>query len=196
MELLYSQPAISFTNATTTITCINTASTFAPYQMPALQNIWSAGQLPNKGLMIIAAGGYNDTAGAASNALKLQFDVASGTSAATSAVICATGLCTVPTSSVGQWQAQVWLNCVSSANTVSTWYSNGEITYGIGNTEAANAPGTAVTFTYMWCGTAITTGVPAAVTIPTNQAFFPSLYSTWSAASTMCTTQLMIFGLN
>lgn len=196
MELLYSQPAISFTNATTTITCINTAATFAPYQLPALQNIWSASSLVGKGFMIIASGGYNDTAGASSNALKLQFDVAVGTSAATSAVIAATGLSTVPTTSVGQWQAQVWLNCVSTSGTVSTWYTNGNIEYGQGNTEGGLAPTTVATFQYMWCGTAITTGVPAAITIPTNVAFFPSLYSTWASASTMCTTQLMIFGLN
>lgn len=196
MELLYSQPAISFTNATTTITCINTAATFVAYQLPPLQNIWTPSQMVGKGLMIMFGGGYNDVAGAASNALKLQFDVTVGSSLATSTVLAATGLCTVPTTNLGQWNAQIWLNCVSASGTVSTWYSNGEITYGIGNTESGNQPGTAVTFNYMWCGTAITTGVPAAITIPTNVAFSPSLYSTWSAASTMCTTQMMVFGLN
>jgi hypothetical protein len=198
MELLYNQAAIAATISTTTPTCINTAATILPYQLPAFQNIWSPSSMVGKGFMIIASGGYNDTAAAESLRLQLNFDAAAATSAATSVVVAAHGLSTVPTTNVGQWQAQCWMNCVSASGTSSTWYVNGEATYGVGNTEAGQVPGSAVTTALMWSGPSNTTGVPAVVTLSSISAYYPDLWSTWLGAGgcTIVTTQLMIFGLN
>ena len=194
MELLYSAPAIAFTNSTTTITCISTAASLLPYQLPSLQNIWSASQMPGKAFMFLYSGGY-DVAAANAMALQLQFDVAVATSAATSSVIAICGLCTVPTTTAGQWQAQAWATCVGASGTTSTWYVTGDVIMGVGNNESGVAS-TVNTATFMWSGPAVTTGVPATISIPTNQAFFPSLYSKFVGAATVTTTQQLIFGLD
>jgi hypothetical protein len=195
MELLYSLPAIGFTNATTTITCINTAATIAPYQMPALGNIWTPSSLVGKGLMFVFSGGYNTTAGA--NAMSLQFDLdlALATTAASSATMATCGLCTVPTSSAGVWQAQAWATCVGASGTLSTWYVMGDVFMGVGNNETG-AASTVNTSTFMWSGPAVALGVPSAVTIPTNVGLFPGLYSKFASAATVTTTQELIFGIN
>jgi|ERR1700722_1917276 len=194
MELLYSQPAIAATIATTTSTCINTAATINPYQLPALQNIWSPGSMVGKGLMFLFAGGYNDTAAVESLSLTLALDSVIATPAASSVTVTTMGLCTVPTSATGLWEAQCWLSCVSVSNTASTWYMNGQVTVGPGNAEAALS----TAFTYMWGGPTVTLGVPSPVTIATTIGYFPDLYSKWlgNGGCTIATTQMLVFGLN
>lgn len=198
MELLYNQAAISATFSTTVLTCINTAATILPYQLPALQNIWSSSNMVGKGLMFIAGGGYDCTAAAESLSIQLAFDSAVATPAASSVTVASIGLCTVPTTNVGQWQAQVWLNCVSASGTASTWYSNGDIVMGVGNNESGLVPTSIATTAYMWSGLANTTGVPGAVTLSAVTSYFPDLYSKWLGAGgcTITTTQFMCFGLN
>lgn len=196
MELLYSLPAIAATISTTVFTCINTAATINPYQMPSLQNIWTPSQMVGKSFMFCFAGGYNDTAAGETLALQFDLDIALATTAASSATVASTGLCTVPTSATGLWEAQVWMSCVSCTGTISTWYSNGQLTVGPGNTESGAATATATT--YMWGCPSVALGVPTAVTVPTNSPLFPGLYSKWlgNGGCTIVTTQQLVFGLN
>ena len=197
MELLYSQQAIAATISTTVPTCINTAATILPFQLPAFQNIWSPSSMVGKGFMFLFGGGYNDLAALETVKLQMLFDVASGASAATSVVVAAHGLSDVPTTNVGLWQAQCWMTCVSASGTASTWYVNGNAVWGVGNTEAVLA-GTAASSSLMWGGPSVTTGVPAVVTLSSVTPYYPDLWSTWlgTGASTICTTTMMVFGLN
>lgn len=198
MEMLYSLPAISSTTSTTAATIINTAATVVPYQLPAFQNIWSPSNMVGKALMFCFAGGYNVNATAESVKLQLLFDVTFPTSAASSIVIAAHGLSTVPTTPAGQWQAQCWMSCVSASGTSATWYVNGEAMWGVGNTEAGQTPGSAATTNLMWSGPAVTTGVPAVVTTSVVTPYSPDLWANCLGTSgyTITTTQMMVFGLN
>lgn len=193
MELLYSMPVVGATQSASARTLISgNSSTNPPFQLPALTNIWSPGSLQGKGLMVVASGGYD--VGGNSVSTTLAFDVAAGTGAATSVTPATMGLCTLPTSTSGAWEAQVWLNCVGTG-TVSTWYANGTFTVGPGSAETGSAAATALTF--MWGQPAIVAGVPTGISIPVAQAYYVDLYSSFTANPTaMVCTQFMVFGLN
>jgi hypothetical protein len=186
MELLYSMPAIGATLASTAATCISgTSATNGPFQLPALQNIWSPGNMVGKGLMLVAAGGY-DTGSAIANTMKFTFDTAINAFAGT---IATTGAATWPTSTTGMWEAQVWMACVGSG-TASTWYSSGQLTVGPGSAETGSAA------TYMF-GNNIAAGIPQPLTIPTTTSYLLDIYSTWASAPTaMACSQFFVFGLN
>jgi hypothetical protein len=189
MELLYSMPAIGPTITTTTAHTMMTgnSATNPPFLLPALSSIWSPSSLVGKGLMILASGGY-DIASSTPTTMLLSMDTTSTTPGVT---VGATGSAAWAASTTGAWEIQVWLTCVSTG-TVSTWYSGGQLTCGPGNAETAAA----TALTYMFSN-AITAGIPQPVTLTTNQAYFPEIYTTWATAPTaqVC-SQFMIFGLD
>src|SRR5215472_17215840 len=128
MEMLYSLPAIGVTQTSSVATILNSAATSSVLQLPALQNIWSPSQIAGKGLMIIAAGGYDIGANTLTT-LRLSFDSAEGTTATNT--IASTGAFVMTSQVVGSWEAQVWMNCVGVvSNTASSWYANGSLTLG------------------------------------------------------------------
>lgn len=187
LECLFSLPAIGATLAATANTCVS--GTAPVFQLPALGNIWTPSQLQGKGLMILAAGGYDLSTGAGTqNTMRLTFDVAAATTAATSVTVATTGAATWPNGTTGIWEAQIWMNCVSTG-TVSTWYANGQLT-------AAGTQATAPCTTFLW-GNSIAAGIPTAVTIPTTQPYYVDLYAQWASAPTaFVVSQYMIFGIN
>lgn len=187
LELLYAMPAVGATLAATTKTCITgTAATNGPFQLPALQNIWSPGNMVGRGLMIVAAGGY-DISSSTPTTLQFSFDTAVGTQAVT---IATTGSAPWASSAVGLWEAQVWMTCVATG-TASTWYSNGTLTCGPGSANTSTA------LTYMFGGPAVAAGIPTAITVPTTASYMLNAYAQWATAPTaMVCTQFLCFGLN
>jgi hypothetical protein len=184
MELLYSMPAVGATQSGSAITLLNTAATCPPFQLPALQNIWSLSGMTGKGLMIVAAGGYDIAAANTLTTLKLSFDTVITTSLntmASSAAIVPPG-----TTTTGAWQAQVWITCTGIASeTASTWESIGDGIIG---------PSTGAAF--MW-NSAVVAGIPTPVTLATQTPFYTDLYAQWQVNPTaMVCTQFMVFGLN
>jgi hypothetical protein len=190
MELLYSLPAIGVTQSSSVATVLNTAATSPPFQLPALQNIWSLSALAGKGLMIVAAGGYDDASANTLTTLRLSLDSAAGTTATN--IVAEAGFSNFTGAATWAWETQTWLTCTGAiASTASTWYSNGTFTIGPGN----NPTGTAQTI--MWGQPAIAAGIPTAMTIPTQTAFFVDLVGQWQVSPTaMVCTQFLVFGLN
>jgi hypothetical protein len=190
MELLYSLPAVGPTQTSSVATCLNTAASAAPFQLPALQNIWSLSQIAGKGLMVVAAGGYDDASANTLTTLRLSLDTASGTTSTN--IMAEAGFSNFTGAATWAWEAQVWLTCTGAiAGTASTWYANGQLTIGPGN----NPTGTALTL--MWGQPAIAAGIPTAVTLPTQVAYFTNIVSQFQASPTaMVCTQFMVFGLN
>jgi hypothetical protein len=182
MELLYSMPAVGATQTGSAATVINTAATCPPFQLPALQNIWSLGGMSGKGLMIVAAGGY-DVGANTLTTLKLSFDTVVSTSLNTMGTSGAVALASTTT---GAWQAQIWMTCTGIASeTASTWES-------IGDGIIGPSTGTA----FMW-NSAVVAGVPTPVTLPTQTAFYTDLYTQWQVNPTaVVCSQFMVFGLN
>lgn len=193
MELLYSMPVIGASvGAASAKTLVSgNSATNPPFQLPALQNIWSPAQLQGRGLMVVASGGYD--IGAANNLeMILALDITAATGAASSVTLATMGLCTVPTTPVGLWEAQCWVSFVSTG-TQATGYANGTFTCGVGNTES----GVSTALTYMWGQPTVAAGIPTAITVPTAQPFYVDLYSQFTANPTqMVCTQFMVFGLN
>jgi hypothetical protein len=187
-ELLYSMPVIGTSITSTSTVVCNTAATMGPFQLPALGNIWSIGNMVGKGLMIVASGGY-DCAALNSNTFRLQTDTAIATSAATSGLLCVTGAATAPLSTTGAWDLQVWMSCVSVVANTATFYVSGDLTYGAGNSNSATL--------YYNVGNSVTAGVPTATSLATNAAQYVDLWTTWATAPTafVC-SQFMVFGLN
>jgi hypothetical protein len=187
-ELLYSMPVIgsSITSVSTVVT--NTAATTGPFQMPALGNIWSIGNMVGKGLMILAGGGY-DCAALNSNTFRLQTDTAIASSQATSGLICVTGAATAPLSTTGAWDLQVWMSCIATNTTTATFYVSGDLTYGPSNSNSASI--------YYNIGNPVTAGIPTGATLATNAAQYVELWTAWATAPTafVC-SQFMVFGLN
>lgn len=189
-ECVYSMPAIGATLAATALTCVSgTSSSNPPFTLPPLSTVWPVNSLAGRGLMIVAAGGYDLATGTGTqNTFRLAFDTSVATPAASSVTVATTGAATWPNGTTGIWEAQLWLNCVSTG-TVSTWYTNGQLT--VSGTQA-----TGVCTTFLW-GNTLSAGIPAAVTIPTNQSYYMDLYAQWASAPTafVC-SQYIIFGLD
>jgi hypothetical protein len=182
MELLYSMPATGVTQAVSASTCLNTGATSPPFQLPALQNIWSLSGITGKGLMIVAAGGHSTGANTITT-LKLSFDGTAGTSGA---LTVGTGAIPVVSTTTGAWQAQLWLSCTGViSETSSTWQ-------GIGDGIVGPSTGQA----FMW-NSAVTAGIPVSLTLPTQTPYYMGLYTQWQVNPTvMLCTQFMVFGLN
>jgi hypothetical protein len=186
-ELLYSMPAIGGTLATNASKQIVSATTATnpPFFLPPLYNIWSPSQMPGKALHFEAAGGYDFTA--ANVTMQLYFDTAF--SSATT-VIAQTGAAAWAASTVGMWSLDCDLTCVSSGQSVSTWYVSGAIV--VGPSNSPTAIGSAFTF-----GNAVTAGIPQAVTLIPGTSYCPEIYVTVSAGITafVC-TQFQVWALN
>lgn len=189
MELLYSLPAIGATQTSSVATCLNTAATAPPFQLPALQNIWSPSQITGKGIMIIAAGGYDIPANTLST-FRLSLDTSSGVTAVNT--VATLGAYSIATQTVGAWQAELFMTCTGvTSETASTWYSMGQLTIGPGSSPTGTAS------TLLWGQPSIAAGVPTAVTIPTNAAYYVNLVSQWQTTPTaMVCSQFLVFGLN
>jgi hypothetical protein len=189
LELLYSLPAIGATQSASAATILNTAATAPPFQLPALQNIWSPSSMAGKGLMIMAAGGFDIGANTLTT-LKLSLDPTVTTTSVN--IVAEAGALAMGALTTWAWEAQVWLSCVGvTGNTASSWYASGQLTIGAGNNEATTA------ITLMWGQPAISAGIPTAISLPLQTPYFPNLISQWSANPTaMVCTQFMVFGLN
>jgi len=185
-ELLFSMPAIGASITGTGKSIITgTSATSTPFQMPALQSIWSPSQMPGKAIHIEAAGGYDIASG--TNTMQLSLDSAVNTQ---SFILAATGAVTWPVSSTGFWQLEFDLTCTAAGLTTSTWYSAGNLVIGAGN--APTTFGSAVTFS-----NTVTAGIPQPNTIPNNISYYPEIYVTWSAGPTACVcTQFQVWALN
>jgi hypothetical protein len=182
MELLYSMPATASTQTASASTCLNTGATSPPFQLPALQNLWSPSSMTGKGLMVVAAGGHSTGANTIST-LKLSFDGTAGTSGA---LTVGTGAIPLVSTTTGAWQAQLWLSCTGViSETSSTWEAIGDGIVGPSTGQA-----------FMW-NTLVTAGIPVPLTLPTQTSFYMGLYAQWVANPTvMLCTQFMVFGLN
>lgn len=188
MELLYSLPAIGATQSSSVATVLNTAATAPPYQLPALQNIWSPSAMVGKGILFVATGGYS-TATNTLTTLRLSLDSAVGTTATNT--IAATGALAAAgaAASTGAWEGQCWMTCVGiTANTSSTWYAQGQLQFATSNTTTAAS--------FSW-GNTITNGIPQAITIPIQTSFYADLVSQWQISpGAMVCSQFMVWGLN
>lgn len=189
MELLYSMPATGATQAASTQTLLTgNAANNPAFQLPALQNIWSPGNMIGKGLMFMASGAYSSATN--SVATYLQFDGTANTNAAGSITLATSGLVAAPASSTGVWQAQCWLTCTGSG-TASFWYGTGDIMIGVGSNE------TSACNTFMWGQPSILNGSPITITIPNTVPLFVELWQKWTTtvAVNVC-SQFLVFGLN
>lgn len=190
MECLYSMPAAGWTLAATGSKVINTAATSNPFQLPALGNIWTPAQMQGRGLYIRANGGYDLATGTGTqNTMLLCLDTTLATPAASSVTLATTGAATWPNGTTGAWDMSIWMSCVSTGSTISTWYTMGQLT-----ATGTQQTGAATTFLI---GNSIAAGVPTAITVPTNQAAYVDLYANWASAPTafVC-SQFQIYGLN
>lgn len=188
-ELLYSLPAIGATQTSSVATLLNTAATSPPFQLPALNNIWSPSSLPGKGLMFMAAGGY-DVGANTLTTLRLSLDTAVGTTA--SNIIGEVASFPVGSLTTGAWEAQLWLTCAGvTSSSVSSWYASGQLTIGGGSDEATTAQ------TLMWGQPAISAGIPTAISLTLGTAYYTDLVAQWQTTPTaMVCTQFLCFGLN
>jgi hypothetical protein len=185
-ELLYSMPATGASITATTKQIISgTSATNPPFQAPALQNIWSVAQMPGKALHFSASGGFDISAN--TNTMWLYAD--SAFSSATTA-LAQTGAATWAASAVGFWQLIMDMTCVSCGNSVSTWYTGGNITVGPGS--APTAFGSTITF-----ANAVNAGVPQTISLNPATPYYFELYTQWGGAPTafVC-TQFEIYGQN
>lgn len=183
-------PVAGWTLAATGSKVINTAATSNPFQLPALGNIWSPGNMVGKGLYFRADGGYDLATGTGTqNTMLLCLDPTLATPAAASETIATTGAATWPNGTTGAWDMSIWLSCVSVGSTISTWYGMGQLTV-----SGTQATGVATTFLM---GNTIAAGVPAAFTIATNSAYYVDLYANWASAPTaMVCSQFQVYGIN
>lgn len=188
VELLYSLPAIGATQASSVATVLNTAATAPPFQLPALQNIWSPSQMIGKGLMFVAAGGYS-TATNTLTTLRLSLDAPAVSTTPTNTIAATGALAGVPTGSAGAWEGQFWMTCVGiTANTSSTWYAQGQVQFVGSSTGTASS--------YAW-GNTVTNGIPQAITLPLQTSYFVDLVAQWQISpGAMVCSQFMIFGLD
>jgi hypothetical protein len=192
MELLYSLPAIGATQAGSAITCLNTAATAPPFQLPSLQNIWSPSSLTGKGLFIVAAGGYDISAANTLTTLRLSFDAASGTTANNTAG--ATGALSGgpfgAAATSGAWELQCWLTCVGiSTELNSNWYSQGQLQF-----SGTASTGVATSYAF---GNTVTAGIPQTFAMSNATSYFVNLCAQWQASPVaMVCSQLMVFGLD
>jgi hypothetical protein len=191
MELLYSMPAIGTTQTSSVATVLNTSPVVgSQFQLPAFQNIWSPGNIDGRGLMIVAAGGY-DVGANTLTTLRLSLDTAAGTTSTN--IIANTGAFPLTTQAVGAWEAQVWMTCTGITNNTgaTTWFAGGTLTLGPGSAPTGTAT------TLMWGQPAIVAGVPTAITLGSQTPYFCNLVSQFQVSPTaMVCTQFMVFGLN
>jgi hypothetical protein len=192
MELLYSLPAIGSTQTGSAATLLNSAATSPMIQLPALQNIWSSSQLPGKGFLIVAAGGYDIAAANTLTTMRVSFDTTAGVTAlntiATTGALA--GGCFGAAVATGSWEAQLWITCAGiSGNTGSTWYSQGQLQF-----NSVSSTGTGVSFAW---GNTITAGIPQSISLGLTNPYYVDLVAQWQANPTaMVCSQFMVFGLN
>ena len=191
-ECIYAMPAIGVTQASSVITCLNTAATAPPLQLPALQNIWSPSNITGKAFKIVACGGYDISAANTLTTLRLSFDTASGTAA--NNTIAATGALSGnafgAASTTGAWQFVLWMTCTGiSGETNTTWFAGGQLQF---SGTMSTGVGTSYGF-----GNTVTAGVPQTFTLPLQTALFPNLCAQWQASPVaMVCSQFIVCGLN
>lgn len=191
-ECIYSMPAIGVTQTSSALTCLNTAPTAPPLQLPALQNIWSPGNITGRAFKIMAAGGFDLIGANTLTTLRLSFDTASGTTA--NNTVAATGALSGnafgAANSAGAWQLLIWMTCTGiSSETLSTWFAGGQLQF-----SGTMTTGVATSYGF---GNTITNGVPQTFTLPLQTPLFPNLCAQWQTTVTaMVCSQFIVCGLN
>lgn len=192
MECIYVMPTIGVTQASSVATVLNTAATTPPFQLPALQNIWSLGSIDGRGLLIIGGGGYDISAANTLTTLRVSLDPTVSTTA-TNTVAATGALSGGPfgaAATTGAWEFQLWLTCTGvSSSTSSTWYSTGQLQF-----SGTMTTGVATSYGY---GNTITAGIPQTIALATQTPFFVNLVSQWQASPVaMVCSQFAVFGLD
>ena len=189
-ELIYSMPA-NGAALTTTASAVLTGNTGTnpPFQLPALQSLWSPGNLVGKALKFVARGNFGSGATPGALTIGLGFNTTQGTHP-TTVVLAGTGaFASVPASVTtpnGGWELEADLTITVAGVAALTVNTGGQFNMGAANNAATAA------------NVGCNLGATGITSLNPTTGYWAEVYATWAAASTdsIICTQFLIYGLN